>query len=165
MKSYIPNCTYDAAMLLKDAGAVASSAAAQVAAVNQIVDLNAGANTTNLTAGLTEAGTIAFDTVAQIDVTAIDVVTGDEGYTVCIQGSNSPTFASGNVNLGSLSLGGATGQSGAGATFTASTIGRYILPFTNWLNGTTYRYIRAFTVVSGTTPSINYTARIGNLGR
>jgi hypothetical protein len=41
-----------------------------------------------------------------------------------------------------------------------SVIGRYELPFSNEINGTTYRYARAYTNVSGTTPSINYTAYI-----
>jgi len=39
-------------------------------------------------------------------------------------------------------------------------MGRYILPFENEKNGEVYPYVRIRHSISGTTPSINYTARL-----
>lgn len=131
--------TFDAQMQLKDAGAITADAAAQVAAANAIIDL----------------GAARVDGRVVVDVSAIDVVTGDEIHLVKTQFSNSSSFASGVIGGTLLALGGATALVAESA---ASVVGRYELPFTNEINGTTYRYMRLYTDVGGTTPSINYTA-------
>lgn len=133
--------SFDFDQRLKDAGAIAADAAAQVGGANKIVDLGAG----------------RVDGRVIVDVTAIDVVTGDESHKIKTQFSNSSTFASGVMGGPLLELGGATALVGESV---ASVVGRYELPFCNEVNGTVYRYMRLYTDVGGTTPSINYTALI-----
>ncbi|HXH43295.1 MAG TPA: hypothetical protein VNK51_05525 [Bradyrhizobium sp.] len=130
--------TYDNATLLKDAGAVAADAAGTVLAAVKVVTLGAG----------------RADARMIVDVSAI-VVGADNRYDIQLQFSNSPTFASGVIGGASLSLGNAAVLPGESAT---SVIGRYEAAFTNEINGTLYSYCRVYTNVSGTTPSINYTA-------
>lgn len=131
--------TFDALTQLKDAGAVTSSAAAQVASAAKILDMGAG----------------RFDGTVVFDVSAIDIASNDEVYDLIIQGSNSATFASGVENLAQLNLAAAAVRDGGGQ---ASTVGRYELGVTNEQADVVYRYVRAYTKVAGTTPSINYTA-------
>ena len=131
---------FDILTLLKDAGAITASAAAQVGGSNKIIDL--GANT-------------RVDAIAVIDVTAIDIASADEFYDVVVQVSNSSSFASGIENVAALNLGKSAGRFGGAQD---STIGRYELPFCTEQNDTFYRYMRLYTVCGGTTPSINYTA-------
>jgi hypothetical protein len=131
--------TFDALTQLKDAGAVAASAAAQVASVAKILDMGAG----------------RFDGTVVVDVSAIDVSSADEIYDIIIQGSNSASFASGVENLAQLNLAAAAVRDGGGQV---STVGRYELGVTNEQADVIYRYVRAYTKVAGTTPSINYTA-------
>ena len=134
------NRTIDTLLQLKDAGAIVASAAAQVGGVDKVVTLGSG----------------RVDAIVQIDVTAMDVVTGDEVYDLYIEGSTSPTFASAVVPLGNMNLGGATGNQGSAVDL----VGRYEIHFTNERNGTIYPYVRMYTKVGGTSPSINYVAYI-----
>lgn len=132
---------FDAQLELKDAGLVASSAAAQVDAANKIIDLGAG-----------EVHGDMF-----IDVSAIEIASNNELYEICLEGSSSATFASTIVTLARLHLG--AHQVLTGGNDTDSTTGRYVVPFRTEQNGTVYRYVRAYTVVSGTVATgINYTA-------
>ncbi len=130
--------TYDNALLMKDAGAVAASGNATVSAAAKILDLGAG----------------RVDGRVICDVSAIDTTTGDESYVLQVQGSNSSSFASGIVALASKQLGGATPTGNSAATGT----GRFEIPFSNEENGTQYRYLRVRYVIAGTTPSINFVA-------
>jgi hypothetical protein len=130
--------TFDAALLLKDTGAVTASGNATVSAVAKVLDL----------------GAARVDARAIFDVSAIDTSSTDEAYTLQIQGSNSSTFASSVVALASKQLGAATPTGNTAATGT----GRYELPFSNEENGTTYRYLRLRYVIAGTTPSVNLVA-------
>lgn len=131
---------YDKEMLLKDAGLVAASAAAQVSSADKILDL----------------GAARFEGVAIIDLTAIEIASNTEEYDIIIQGSNSATFASGIENLAQLNLGATEVRQGGAQD---STTGRYELPFVTEQDDTTYRYIRAYTVVAGDIATgINYTA-------
>lgn len=132
--------TYDSATLLKDAGAVTADAAGTVGGSAQILDV----------------GQARLNGHAVIDVSAIDITTGDEGYTLKMQGSSSSTFASDVVQLAALQLGDSTVTGNSADT----TTGRFELPFTNEQDGVIYRYVRIYTDVAGTTPSINYTARL-----
>lgn len=129
--------TFDASLILKDAGLVAADAAATVAAVAKILDIG--------------RGQVFADWVTT--VSAIEVATGDENYLISLQGSNSATFASGIVVLAQLELGDSTTlEQGAD-----SVIGKYVVPFRNILNGVHYRYVRLYTNVSGTIATgINY---------
>lgn len=146
--------TYDANLLLKDAYLVAASAAAQVASANKIIDLGsgtAGAPTFPATGG-------RFDGRVIVDTTAVESDTGDELYTIIIQGSNSSTFANTIVDLGALLLGHTATTLESAVT---PAVGRHELHFTNEKNGTLYRYLRLYTKVAGTIATgINYTALI-----
>lgn len=130
---------YDTLLQFKDAGLVAASAAATVSAAAKVLDLGLG----------------RVDGNVVIDVTAIEVATGDEVYDIFVQYSNSSTFASGIVSGSALSIGAAV----TNIRSAVSTTGRYELPFTNVVNNTQYRYARLFTRVAGTIATgINYTA-------
>jgi hypothetical protein len=125
--------TYDHAMLLKAAGLVAATAAGSV-----IIDLG--------------DGLMAGDLV--IDVTALEVAGGDEIYTVSLEGSNVAAMTSASVTLARTELGNATAPADADTG-----VGRHMVPFTNELNGTIYRYVRIHTTVAGAIATgINYTA-------
>lgn len=130
---------FDIQTLLKDAGAITASAAAQVSSAAQILDM----------------GSARFDATVVVDVSALDISSADENYVITLQGSNSATFASGIQNLANVNLGATASRPGGAAD---SLVGRYELMATNEQADVTYRYVRLYTTVSGTTPSINYTA-------
>ena len=101
-------------------------------------------------------GDAVFAGVLVIDVTAIEIASNDERFLIHVQGSDSPTFASGVQNLATLelaALGVRTGDAGV------SLVGRYELQFVNEQAGLTYSYIRAYTVATGTIATgVNYSA-------
>jgi hypothetical protein len=131
--------TYDNLLLLKDAGAVTATGVGQVSASNRILDLGSGSY---------HRGSVI------IDVTAIDIASGDELYRLELQGSTSPSFASGIRALATVILGHSSVVPGG----TSSTVGAQIVPFATEYQGVLYRYARMAHTLSGTTPSINYTA-------
>lgn len=137
------DATFDFALRLKDAGAIGASAAAQVGGVDKILDM----------------GAARFDGRVIVDVTACEVDTGNEKYQIMVQGSTSPTFASGVWNLAALILG---DSSVSLETVDTAATRHQEIPFTNEVNGIVYRYIRLYTFVAGTIASggINY---VGNL--
>lgn len=142
------NFTYDAALQLKDSTALTASAAAQVAAVNKVLDT-----------GFVSGGPNAlFKGVAVFDVSAMDISSADELYTLIIQGSNSPTFASGIENLAEIDIGATASRKGGAGN---STTGRYELTFQNEQADVMYQYIRHYVLISGTTPTITHTCFIG----
>jgi hypothetical protein len=130
--------TVDTLLQLKDAGAIAASAAAQVGGSAKVLDLGTGFVKGNV----------------MVDVTAMDVASGDEKYEIEVQLSSDSGFATGNVVAGELKLGDSTVAFGT----VDSVIGRYMVPCTNEFGGTQYRYMRLYTRVGGTSPSINYVA-------
>lgn len=132
---------YDNELLMKDAGLVAASAAATVGGAAKVRDV--GANT-------------RVDEVLVIDVSAIEIASANEEYDIIVQGSNSASFASGIENLAQYNMGSTSVRQGGAQD---STTGRYELPYTNYQDDTTYRYLRVYTVVAGSIASgINYTA-------
>lgn len=134
------NYLYDAGFVMKAAAAVGASAAATV------IDLGSA------------TARVKGDII--IDVSAIELDTGDEIYDIVVQLSPDAVFTAATIR-DSMSL-----------TFSDSTqqrtdcnqddiIGRYVLPFTNeGPTGVFYRYIRLYTVVAGTIGAggINYGA-------
>lgn len=131
---------YDSSLLMKDAGSVSGSAAATVSAVAKVHDTGGG-----FTKGM-----------LVIDATAVEVDSGDEMYTIALQGSDSATFAGDIVLLASVILGDAVplvGNVDKGA-------GRYFAPFTNQYGDTVFRYLRVYTTVVGTVISggVTYSA-------
>lgn len=130
---------FDSLLEMKDAGAIASSAAAQVDAADKILDLGLG---------LVEANLI-------IDVTALEVADGNEVYSIEWQLSNSATFAATVVVASVLRIGDSSVAFGSAD----NAVGRYIQPVNNEFNGTAYRYARLFTRIAGTVATgINYSA-------
>ncbi len=139
---------FDAEMELKDAGLVETSAAAQVDAAAKIIDV----------------GPARMEGVVVIDVSVIEIASNDEEYTIILQGSNSATFASAVEILAMYSVGALELRPGDVANeHVDSVVGRYEMPFVNEQADVTYRYIRLFTLISGTIAGgggINYTAFI-----
>jgi len=129
----------DAELIFKDAGLVAASAAAEVSSAAKVIDTGGG----------------FFEGKMVIDLTAIEVDTGDEIYGIHVQGSNSSTFASGFASVCSFECGDAAVITGDADT----AVGRYMLPFNNQVGADIYRYLRVYTTVAGTiVTGINYTA-------
>ena len=141
-----PSFTFDKALEMKDAGLIAADAAWGVGGSAKVLDV----------------GTGNFEGKCVVNVSAIEIATGDERYTFLLQGSSSATFASDVVILAALpvgdgsTIGTAFGSSGVDVD---DTTGRFVIPFTNERNNTRYRYIRGWTDVSGTIATgINFTA-------
>ena len=117
------------------ATAIGSSAAGAVSAAAKILDLGAAART---------KGTF------RVEFSTTEIASNDELYTIILQGSSSATFASGIVNLCAVVQGATEVNGGAGD---AASGDMYELPFHNVVNGTAYRYLRAYCLVAGTVAS------------
>jgi hypothetical protein len=129
--------TYDNALLLKAAGLVAATADGSL-----VLDVGNG----------------LLDCDLIVDVSAIETDTGDEVYTIILEGSPDATFGTaGNIaSLGQWKLGAAAAIGPQGFV---SVIGRNLMPIRNEQDGKTYRYLRLRTVVAGTIATgINYLA-------
>lgn len=129
--------TYDNALLIRPVGAA-------------ITATETGATILDIGNGKVEGYLIA-------DVTALDVATGDEAYTLMLEGSPDAAFGTAaNITVLAMQrIGGATGATPVG---TADVAGRFAIPFRNERNGTTFRYVRLYTLIAGTTPSITFSA-------
>jgi hypothetical protein len=133
------NFTYDAALALKAVGLVAASAD------GAILDLG--------------AGFVEGDLV--IDLSACEVATGDEIYTVSLEASNVAAMTSGSVCLAKKVFGNLVVPMDAAL----SEPGRYVIPFRNEENGTLFRYVRLSTLVAGDVETgINFSAFIAKRG-
>lgn len=132
---------FDTNLEMKDAGLVASSAAATVDSAAKILDLGAG---------LVE-GTVV------VDVTAIEVADGNEKYEIEWQLSSDSDFGTAaNIRCASVLKLGDSSVNGSGADSAAA---RYLLPVCNEFAGTLYRYARLYTRIAGTIATgINYSA-------
>lgn len=128
--------TYDAALELKAAGALTTSTD------GTILDLGDGF----------VEGDIVFD------VTAVEIATGNEIFTISLEGSNVAAMSSGSVCLAKKVFGNlVVPMDGA-----LSAAGRYVLPFRNEEGGTIYRYVRLSTLIAGTiSTGISFSAFIG----
>lgn len=134
------NETFDYALRMKDAGLVAASAAAQVSSADKILDV----------------GAARVDGRVVVDVTACETDTGNEKYSILVQGSNSASFADTIFNLGALVLG---DSSTSLESVDAAATRHQEVAFCNEVNGTVYRYLRLYTQVVGTIATgINYSA-------
>jgi hypothetical protein len=141
-----PTFTFDKRLEVKDAGLIAADAAWQVGGVDKILDI----------------GSARFEGQCVMDITALEIASGDERYDLLIQGSNSATFASDIVILAALPVGDGstigTAYAGSGVDVDDAP-GRYVLPFSNERNNIYYRYLRGFTVVTGAIATgINFSA-------
>ena len=135
---------YDANLVMKDAGLVAASAAATVGGVAKVIDFGAG----------------LMEGKIYVDVTAIEIASNDEIYTISLQVSSTSDISATYEEVATLIL----GANEVLRSDVDSAVGRYILPFRNQSNGTIYRYGRLYTTVAGTIATgggINYVAWIG----
>lgn len=126
---------FDAALSLKAAGLVAASTD------GSIIDLGDG----------------LVDAYVVVDLTACEIATGDEIYTISLEGSNVAAMTSGSVCLAKKVFGNLVAPMDAAL----SASGRYVIPFRNEEAGTVYRYVRLSIAVAGTVATgINFSAFI-----
>lgn len=149
---------FDALLQLKDAGLVGASAAATVGGVAQILDLGGGPPSATSTLGPTTLGW--FDADLVVDVSAIEIGSSDETYTLSFQLSNDSSFVTGVVEHCRLVLAHHSAAGVAPGVDTDAIVGRYVLCVSNQdPAGTLYKYCRLYTIVGGTVATgINYTA-------
>jgi hypothetical protein len=126
-------------ILHSEAEAVSSSGYGQVDSSPKVINFGAGLVRGNLV----------------IDIFAIKITTGDEAYILHLMGGNDSDFTE-EVSLASKEL----GANGALEGNRDSKISRVVIPFQNEERGVIYPYIRIRHVLAGTSPSINYQARL-----
>ena len=124
---------------LKDTGRVTSSG-------NGTVD--GSAKSVNLGAGLVRGNLF-------IDVFQVNIVNNDEIYRIHLMGGDDSSFTN-EVSLCCLELGAKEVLQGN----VDSLVSRYILPFQNEQKGTVYPFVRVRHQIAGTTPNINFSARL-----
>lgn len=115
---------YDADLQLQDAGLIAASTNG-----DYILDMGDG----------------IFDGFMVIDVTAVEVASGDEIYDIYLEGSSVADMTSGSVALSQIRMGNASDPADSDTG-----TGRFTVPVRNEQNGTLYRYVRLRAVVAGT---------------
>lgn len=131
--------TFDSELELKDAGAITASAAGTVGGSAAEIDLGTGRCTGSLV----------------VDVTAMEVDTGDEIYTIALQGGDASGFGGDIFELATLVL----GDSAVLVGTSDKTTGRYVVPFTNEINQVVWQYARIYCTIAGTiVTGINYSA-------
>ena len=147
---------------LKDAGAVASSAAGTVGGQAAVVDLQQQAPGF---AGNAPAASFARFAVV-VDWTACEVDSSNELYRLTIEGSDSPTFASGVYTVAERRFGHSSVTGNATSTPPSGRLALYAdnVACTSATDGSAVRalrYVRCFLNVSGTAASgFNYAASI-----
>src|SRR3990167_2966914 len=126
---------YDDALEMKAAVLLAASAD------GDILDLGAG----------------LVDGFLVIDMSACEVATGNEIYTVSLEGSTVAAMTSVSVCLAKKVFGNLVVPMDAAL----SSAGRYVIPFRNEEGGSTFRYVRLSTLIAGTIATgINFSAFI-----
>ena len=167
---------FDANMLLDDGvGAHAAAGFGQVAGAQSIVDLGGNQGITITLPSISNVATITpqqarIDAVCVVQLTAVTLA-GSDIYTLTLVGSNSPSLASNNVNLGAMSWGQAAAFAYPNAAVTTAPLGagnypagwQYEILFTNEVQNTPYEYVSAY--FSGTFGSITAKAYISVLPR
>ena len=119
--------TYDSALNLR------TSASLTASADGTILDLGAG----------------LVDGYLVLDVASVEIATGNEIYTISLEGSNVAAMTSGSACLAKKVFGNLVVPMDAAL----SAAGRYVVPFRNEEGGTTFRYVRLSNLVAGTIDS------------
>lgn len=126
---------YDDELNLKDAGLVATTTTESI-----ILDLGSG----------------IVDGFLVLDVSAVEVDSGNELYLICLEGSTVAAMTSGSVCLAQIEMGNASAPADADTS-----TGRFAIPIRNEQNGVIYRYVRIYTEIAGTIATgINFSAFI-----
>lgn len=134
------------------------------------LDLSGGAQTLTATGYMGSPNQIDYSQgrsvgLMSIDISAIDVSSGDETYKFHLMGSNDVNWANGNVELLAFhDLAAATAGRqvptilGVTPAIPSLNVAGTIiyLPFTNLMQRIVYRYMRGYVVIGGTTPSITF---------
>jgi len=129
----------DTEHILKDAGEETASGFGQV---------DGSAKVVNLGNGLVRGNVI-------LDISAVKISAKDEKYSIHLMGGTNASFSN-EVSLCSKELGHNASLQGN----VDSKLSRVVLPFQNEERGNVYPFIRIKHVLSGTSPSINYQARL-----
>lgn len=96
-----------------------------------------------------------------VQVYAVPAILASTKWTMCLQGGKNSSFST-YVALQILELGDATQITGD----VDLTTGRYVMPFSNDLDGTVYRYLRHYLTIGGTDGTgIQYECYLSNLNR
>ncbi len=135
------DATFDYLARLQDAADIVATVVGKIASAEYIFDAGAG----------------RLDARAIVDITGAEVASGNEHYRIYIQGSSSATFATNVWNLASLEL----GDSSVSLETVDTVAGQREIAFCNEVNGTVYRYIRAYFFVAGTIDTTGLS--IGNI--
>jgi len=105
-----------------------------------------------------DCGGAAIRAELYLDVTAVDVTSGDELYQIFVECGDAVGFGGDIIRTGYIELGDSTVVIGG----VDKTTGVYAVPFTNTLNGVAYPFVRLYVEVGvSTTPSITMTATMG----
>src|SRR6516164_9106570 len=161
------NYTLDANMLVDDGtGAHAAAGYGQVGGSQGIVDLGGNQGITITLPSISNVATITpqqarGDFACVIFLNAITLA-GSDIYTITLVGSNSSSFASGNVNLGALTFGQAAAFAYPGAGNFPSGY-QYEILFTNEVANTPYQFVSPY--FSGTFGSITAKVYVAVLPR
>lgn len=106
-----------------------------------------------------------------LDLSALDMTTGDETYQLALIGSNDASFGNGNCDLLAFQDFSGAATSRVLATILAATPAvpltgqgatRYMVKFCNQKGGFLFRYAKLYATLSGTTPSITLNAWLVN---
>lgn len=135
----------------------------QTEASNRIYDgnlvLDAGttsistATSTTMSVASVDLGTGVARGEMVFNYSGLDAASNDELYHIVLQGSDNSGFSSGTeVELASFNLG---ALEALDSDTDSPAAGQVVLPFSNELHGTTYRYVRGRVVSSGTSPAID----------
>jgi lysophospholipase L1-like esterase len=132
----------------------------------QTLTYTAYANNVNSVA--VDLGLGRFDSMLALNITALDVSSGDETYVLHLLGSNDIAFGNGNVESLAVHDFGKSAHRiintilGDNPTIPPTGLVGSILalPFTTLMQGVIYRYAKCYAVLAGTTPSITLSAWI-----
>ena len=105
----------------------------------------AGALTTSTDGNILDLGAGLVDGYVVLDVSAVEIGSGDEIFTISLEGSNVANMSSGSVCLAKKVFGNLVVPMDAAL----SAAGRYVIPFRNEEGGTLYRYVRLSTLIAG----------------
>lgn len=107
---------------------------------------SAGALTTSTDGDILDLGAGLIDGYVVLDISAVEIGSGNEIFTISLEGSNTESMASGSVCLAKKVFGNLVVPMDAAL----SAAGRYVIPFRNEEGGTLYRYVRLSTLIAGT---------------
>jgi len=131
---------FDIKLKLKDKGSVTASGYGTVDGSAQVV---------NLGSGLVRGNGI-------VDVSRLKITANDELYRLHLMGGDDSSFTN-EVSLCSLELGAKESLEGNQDSEQAA---RYVVAFQNCLGATVFPFVKIRHEISGTSPRINYSARL-----